>query len=434
MRTFYFLIFSIAVLLMDDIPPAEAQKANYDESKIPSYTLPEILKLEDGTAVTSTQQWNEKRRPEIVQLFAEHVYGKSPTEYSTKFKVLESANNALSGKANRKQVLITVEIGGQSHSFEMLIYSPAATQGPVPVMLGLNFRGNHTTQADPAIRITESWVPNEKSLGAENNRAGEKGRGAKSSRWPVSEIVARGFAVATIYCGDIDPDFHDEFKNGLHQITAQTARKADSWGTISAWSFGLSRALDYLESDDAFDAKKVSVLGHSRLGKTSLWAGAQDPRFAIIISNNSGCGGAALSRRKIGETVARINRVFPHWFCENYKKYNDNEDSCPVDQHQLIAASAPRPVYVTSASQDRWADPRGELISTFCASRVYKELFQLKGLPVAKDQLDEQGMPKLPETNSPIMGELGYHIRKGKHDITSYDWQRFMDFAEKHFQ
>jgi hypothetical protein len=303
------------------------------------------------------------------------------------------------------------------------MYIPNQRSGPAPTFIGLNFRGNHTIHPDPSITLNSGWVP--RGEGIVENRATEQSRGAWADRWPVEMIIARGFAVATIYCGDIDPDTHDEFKNGVHGLYPELQKRGDNFATIGAWAWGLSRAMDYFEHNDDIDHTRVAVIGHSRLGKTSLWAGATDPRFAMVVSNCSGCGGAALSRRRFGETVKSINSRFPHWFCKNHKMYNDNEGAMPVDHHQLIALIAPRLVYVASASDDLWADPRGEFLSAKRGSGVY-------------DLLGRKGLPS--DANWPSHGKhihtdgVGYHLREGEHTVTEFDWKHYLDFASKRMQ
>lgn len=382
------------------------------EADVPAYTLPDALRMEDGRPVTDAAMWRTERRPETLRLFQDHVYGHSPEPPAAlHWKVTSEDRAALGGLATRREVSIWFSPGESGPRVDLLVYLPNSRGGqPVPLALGLNFRGNHTVNADPGITINAAMA--------------EHPCGDQESRWGIEYVLGRGYALATAHYGDLDPDI-DDFSNGVHPLfcrEGQTRPAANEWGAIGAWAWGLSRILDYLESDDDVDASRVVLLGHSRLGKTALWAGAQDERFAVVVSNNSGCGGAALSRRRFGETVRVINTAFPHWFCGNFKSYNEREDALPVDQHQLIGLIAPRPVYVASASLDLWADPHGEFLGALGAEPVY-EMLGKTGL----------GTSEMPQPDAPIGGSIAYHVRTGEHDITAYDWKQFLDFADRHW-
>lgn len=408
---------------MPDQQMSPLEEPNYDEEKIPPFTLPDPLICLDGQAVASPEDWRNKRRPEILDLFAAQMFGKTPSQkIPMRAEVRSIDPEALEGRATRKEIVLSFgDTGPQS---DLLIYLPNRRSGPAPVFLGMNFLGNHAIHPDPGISLSRAWMPDWPNMGIVDHHATEESRGKAYSRWPVERILDRGFGVATLYYGDFDPDFDDGFQNGIHPLfyrPGQSRPDPAQWGALGAWAWGLSRAMDYLETDPDVDARHVAVMGHSRLGKAALWAGAQDERFALVISNNSGCGGAALSRRQIGETVGLINQRFLHWFCGSFKQYNLREDAMPFDQHMLLALVAPRPLYVASAVEDRWSDPRGEFLSAKYAAPVY-QLLGAGGLPA-----DE-----MPALDQPVMDAIAYHIRTGGHDVTPFDWDCYIDFAERH--
>jgi len=397
---------------------------NFDEAEVPGYTLPNPLVMADGTPVRTASDWLDKRRPELLALFAREMYGRMPDRPAEIwYEEITPAVLALNSLAIRKEIIIHFTRLSNGPALSLLLYLPNHTMEAAPLFLSLNFNGNQAIHPDPGITLSDLWLDGEGVVPLKK-RAFESSRGSECSRWSLERILSRGYALATAYSGDLTPDFDGCYQHGIHPLfyqPNQTHPAPDEWGAIGAWAWGLSRALDYLQTDPAIDASNAAVLGHSRLGKAALWAGATDPRFAMVISNNSGCGGAALSRRCFGETIEQINTRFPYWFCTNFHSYNNREPFLPFDQHELLALIAPRPLYIASAAEDLWADPRGEYLSAYHAIPVYRLL--------GEEGLESHEMPAL---DQPIMNTIGYHIRHGAHDITAYDWERFMDFADLH--
>ena len=398
-----------------------SQNANYDESKVGTYTLPDPLVFNDGKPVRNASDW-QKRRRELLELFASNVYGHSPKPpRDIRYKVFDLDKNALNGKAVRKQITIYFSPKDDGPREDVLLYIPVNAQKPVPVILSLNFSGNQAVINDPGVKLGTIWTRDKQ----ERQPATEESRG-HDRNFDVNKVLSHGYAFATIYYQDIEPDFNGGYLFGMRSLFAkarQTEPAPDDWGAIGAWSYGLSRAMDYLEKDKDVDARRVAIMGHSRLGKTVLWAGALDERFAMVLSSCSGEGGASLARRNYGETIKTLTDAFGYQFAANYKKYADDPDKLPVDTHELIALIAPRPVYITGAEDDRWADPKGEFLACVAAGPVYKLL--------GKNDLGTDQMPAL---NTPIMHTIGYHYRSGKHEVTEFDWDQFLAFADMHLR
>ncbi|MEM8484057.1 MAG: acetylxylan esterase [Bacteroidota bacterium] len=384
--------------------------------------LPHPLITSAGEQVASVADWEADRRPEVQALFAHYMYGAVPAAEQVTFVVDAVDEHYMDDTAIKKQV--TINVGSDALSMRLLLVVPKLVTGKVPVFLGPNFHGNHAVVADTDVAILDQWQP-ARGEGVVDHRATEASRGTSASRWSFRQAVARGYALATFYHGDLDPD-HDDFSDGAHAafpLASGETRDENSWGALSAWAYGIHRAVDYLQTDPDIDPNRIAVMGHSRNGKAALWAGAIDPRIALVVSNQSGCGGAALSRRRVGETVKAINDRFPHWFNVAFRAFNENEDQLPFDQHLLIALMAPRPVLVASAEEDAWADPEGEFLALKAAGPVYS-LYGKAGL------IEEE----MPGNNNLVGAELGYHIRPGGHGVGDDDWRVFMDFADTFFQ
>ena len=392
----------------EGVQSQEPADTNYDESQVPTYTLPKL-------GATTREHWENQRRPELMNLLRANVYGRTPPgEVTLEAKPLEEPTDAFQGLAERRQIRLTVANKFKPErqlSFDVLIYAPKNVQGKSPAFIGLNFSGNQCVHADSAIEVSP---------------AGGKPRGTYAGRWQVEMLLKRGYGLVTAHRDDIDPDnYRHDFTDGPHPLfytKGQTRPAPDEWGSIGGWAWALSCIRRWLENDERLDSTRLAVIGHSRLGKTALWAGAQDPKFKMVISNNSGCGGAALYRRCYGERLHHMLKPVGYWFCQRHADFANREDDLPIDQHMLLASIAPRALYVASATEDRWADPKGEFLSLKFAEPAYG-LYDLKGLPETK----------MPDSNRPLLGgRLGYHLRQGKHDVTAYDWQQYLNFADQH--
>ena len=385
----------------------------FREEDVPQYAMPNPLVCFDGTPVTTPHEWIVKRRPELLEWFTQNYFGPIPPHADhTTYDVLEESDNALDGTAFRRQVRLNFAMAdGRKHSAEMLMYLPKYSKGPLPAFVGLNFKGNHTTTSEEAVRVNP--------LTAEVPR----GDAQQVERWQHKLVVSRGYASVTACYHDFFPDRADGWGESIWALFEDCAGRTTrhpTHGSISAWAWGLQRMLDCLETMPEVDATRVVVHGHSRLGKTALWAGSSDQRFQMVVSNDSGSGGAALARRYWGETLLLTLGYNPHWYPETLWRWVPNELAMPVDMHELIALCAPRPVVVASASEDRMADPHGEFLSAFHAGPVYKLLGHNKVLP-----------PEMPAPDICLSGDVSYHLRTGPHDQKRFDWEHYLSLADQ---
>ncbi len=382
--------------------------------------LPDPLVMLDGTNVASKEDWLNKRRPELKEMFQHYMYGKLPAPIKVSAKVRYEDPKAFGGKATLREVVLS--LGEPSRAtINLLLIVPNERKGPSPVFVGLNFSGNHSLVKDPKILLPTAWMYSNR-VGVKDNLATDEGRGTAVDVWNLDLAVERGYAVATFYSGDIDPDRSDK-REGIRPYWSNqgtSPAQPDDTATIMAWAWGIHRAVDYLVTAPELDAKRVICVGHSRNGKTALLAAAYDERIALAIPLQAGCGGTAPSRGTVGETVKQINDHFPHWFCSNFKQFNDDPSKLPFDQHCLVAICAPRPVLFSNAKDDLHANPDGQFEVLKAADPVYR-LLGAGGLD-AKTR---------PEIGKLVDSKLGYFIREGKHSMTRVDWQSFLDYADK---
>jgi hypothetical protein len=393
---------------------------NYDEALVGSYTLPDPLVMNDGKKVTTAKMWYAKRRPEILDMFYQYQYGRIPGKpKDMSFNVFDKGTPALDGKAIRKQVTVYFTKDTSDFKMDILIYFPADAKGPVPLFLNFSFSANCTVAKDPGIKVGTTWGRDGKRVPANPSMG--------FGRIDINQFLSEGIAFANICYGDIEPDFAKGYHYGIRSYYARpdTAYPApDKWGAISAWSWGLSRAMDYFVTDPQIDAKKIALFGVSRLGKTVLWTGARDDRYGMIIASCGGEGGAALSRRNYGENLNHMtapSRYF-YQFAGNWRKYKDDFNSSPVDGHMLVALMAPRPLLLQTGDTDYWSDPKGEFLSAVAAEPVWT-LLGKKAL----------GTTVWPKAGDPILNDLGYYMHAGGHGAMPGDYPVFIKFMKMHF-
>lgn len=397
---------------------------NYTEAKTGTYTLPDPLRLDNGQRVTDAGTWFNQRRPEILRMMGENQFGKVPGRPpQMTFEVFDKGTPAFGGKAIRKQITIYFTADHASNYLDLLEYIPADAKGPVPVLLNMGWSGNNLSVDDPGVKVGRRWDMRKKTRVPALPGGPHFGRPLD-----VPRFMAHGLAVAIFNYTDVDPDALGALSQGIRAAylkPAQTEPAPDEWGSIAAWSWGISRVIDYFETDPQIDAKRIAITGASRLGKTVLWTAARDPRVACCIASVSGEGGAALSRRNYGETVAHLTAPtrYPYQFARNYAKWAYRANEAPFDAHFIIALVAPRPLLLQTGSTDKWSDPYGEFLAAKAATPVYHLL--------GKKGIEEYSMPPAGE---PMLHTLGYLMHAGPHGVMPADWPVFFEFLDKYLK
>ena len=396
---------------------------NYDESQVGDYkeSLPDVLAMSNGKKVTTAKQWIKKRRPEIVKLFEENQFGKWPAK-KPELRYDVQQDYGLGGNAVRKQVTVYFSEKKDGPRVDVLVYLPKDTNGPVPILLNLSFSPNNMVVSDPGVKEGRRWDTKTMTMVPAKSMPGPNTFGMDET---VKKYLKEGFGFATLCYTDIDPDFNHGATlgvRGLYLKDGAVEPAADEWGSISAWAWGVSNVVDYFEKDPDIDAKRIALTGCSRLGKTTMWTGAREQRIAVVMASCSGEGGAALSRRIYGETVAHLTEEtrFPYQFAANYGKYGADVTKLPVDAHMLVALIAPRPLLLQTGTTDNWSDPKGEFFAAVEAGPVYKLL--------GKEDL---GTDVLPEADQPIYHTLGYVMHEGGHGVLPQDWDYYLEFMKR---
>ncbi len=390
------------------------------ESTVPNYQLPKLLRSNTGQKITHAGEWERVRRPEILQMLEEQLYGLAPSvTVNFPSDVTNSRDKFMNGKASMKEITIHLTYEGKSLDLNMLLFLPNKIKDNIPVIIGLNEYGNHTVFPEETFSVPKGWVPNDENFGITNNTASKLSRGIMVERWPILNMINRGYGIALIYCGDIDPDFDDGFKNGAHAFLP-SIEGDKAWGSIAAWSWGIRQVIEYFRYLPEVNRNNVILAGNGPLGTAVLWAAALDNRVGLVIAQNTGIDGASLSNRQFGATINNTLAAHPHWFAKNFQQYAGKEKNLPFDQHFLLSLVAPRPIYLSNTFDATDADPTGTIETATKTNNIYL-LYDRLGM-------EQKEFPATTTVNHD--GYVAYHIRNGKPSFTIYDWERFLDYAD----